>query len=593
MKKLKRIVIFDFDKTITKKDSFNDFLIFTFGKFKFWCCIFQNIFSILLYKLHKLTNAQVKSRMFKYFYNKKLYNDYVKDCQKYVKFRLDDIIRDDIKLLIQDYKENDFELVLLSASFKEWLEPWAKKNQFSKVICSRFTKNDNFIIGNIIEEESCYGKNKVNMLLKEFPNLQKNYSEIIAYGDSKSDYYFMDLATTKYKVLKNKIVMLDEEAIITDGLWRKSVSAIRAVGKTGVKVTVTGDTFLTIGMWSKFCSKKKKVINASTDKTAFGKDILKICKDSLNKPVLFPMEEPTILWCSEHREELEKVCYTLLADKESMKIALNKSETIKVAMKIDVPCPKSYFPKDVVELKKIIEKEKLQDYVIKPYHGSGSSGLLYGSLSQEIDLNEHWQKYGELILQERIPADGEGVGVSIIMDRNHEVKGVFAHKRLEQYPNSGGPSTQRIGIRNEKLVSNSIKLLKALNWVGVAMVEWKFDTVKKEYVLMEINPRFWGSLELSVRSGVNFPFLYYQLAKKRYVKKIDTYSVDKVCRWLIPGDVLRYLTKKNRESLSKFLKGFFKNSEEWDKEDKRCFFASIICQGLLILNPKYWKYIRK
>ena len=125
------------------------------------------------------------------------------------------------------------------------------------------------------------------------------------------------------------------------------------------------------------------------------------------------------------------------------------------------------------------------------------------------------------------------------------------------------------------------------------MVEWKYNPNINDYVLMEINPRFWGSLELAVRSGVDFPYLYYQIAKNREVSKIIKYDLNYNCRWLIPGDILRYLTKKDRESFKKFCKGIFKNSEEWDKNDKRGFFASIWCQGLLVLNPKYWKYIRK
>ena len=129
------------------------------------------------------------------------------------------------------------------------------------------------------------------------------------------------------------------------------------------------------------------------------------------------------------------------------------------------------------------------------------------------------------------------------------------------------------------MIDDSIRLLKSLHWVGIAMVEWKENKNTNKPVLMEINPRFWGSLELAIRSGVDFPYLYYQVAKGRKVKKITSYKTDIICRWLIPGDILRYLTKKNKEKLSTFLKGILRTSEEWDKEDKRVFFASFFCQG--------------
>lgn len=387
---------------------------------------------------------------------------------------------------------------------------------------------------------------------------------------------------------------MDKEiAIVTDGLWRKSISAIRSLGKKGIKVTVMGDSIFTTGMWSKFCYKKKKCLTASRDVDKFGQGLLEAINSSPSKPVILPMEDASLIWCSNHRKQLDKLSYILLPPKKSLEIAENKKETMRFAIEHNIDCPKTFFPKSARELKKIIEQEKLNDYVIKPYSGSGSSGIIYWSESQNVDLDKHWKTFGPLILQERIPAEGNGYGVSVLMDYNSDVVCYFGHKRLEQYPNSGGPSTQRIGYYNKKMIDDSIRLLKSLHWVGIGMVEWKENKNTNKPVLMEINPRFWGSLELAIRSGVDFPYLYYQVAKGRKVKKITSYKTDIICRWLIPGDILRYLTKKNKEKLSTFLKGILRTSEEWDKEDKRVFFASFFCQGCLALNPRYWKYIRK
>ena len=384
-----------------------------------------------------------------------------------------------------------------------------------------------------------------------------------------------------------------ETAIVTDGLWRKSISAIRSLGKEHIAVTVMGDSILTTGMWSRFCYKKEKCATAASNPESFGKGLEKAIAHTTNKPVILPMEDATLMWCSENRKKLSKKSYLLLPPIESLRIAENKMETMKYAIKHKIHCPKTFFPKTVKELKKILEKQELPDYVLKPYSGSGSAGILYWSEAQEVNLEEHWQRFGPLIVQERIPKEGEGYGISILMDQKSNVICYFGHRRLEQYPNSGGPSTQRIGFYQQQLIDESVRLLKSLHWSGVAMVEWKENPLTKEFVLMEINPRFWGSLELAVRSGVNFPYLYYQVAKGRKVNPVTNYSTTTVCRWLIPGDILRYLTKPKREKLSTFLKHCLKESEEWDKQDKRTFFASIICQGCLVFNPKYWKYIRK
>ncbi|MDD2518492.1 MAG: ATP-grasp domain-containing protein [Bacilli bacterium] len=390
----------------------------------------------------------------------------------------------------------------------------------------------------------------------------------------------------------NKYNTIQPKALVTDGLWRKSISVIRSLGKQNIYVTVCAESLLTTGRWSKFTSKTIKIPTINTNEEVFDSKILSFLANEKDRVVLFPMEDASLIWCSENYNKIKEKVYILLPPKESLEIAENKALTIKQAINNNIPCPKTFFPATPFELINLISEFE-GDFVIKPYHGSGSSGLIYGSDVDNYDLEDHWKKYGNLILQERIPSEGYGCGMSILMDKNSEVIAYFGHKRLEQYPNSGGPSTQRIGIKDEYLLELSVKLLKSLKWIGVAMVEWKYNPETEEMVLMEINPRFWGSLELAVRSGVDFPYLYYQLAIGKSLKPITEYRTDLVCRWLLPGDILRYLSKKNKEKLKIFLKDILKQSEEWDKKDIRCFFASFICQILLAINPKYWKYIRR
>jgi predicted ATP-grasp superfamily ATP-dependent carboligase len=141
----------------------------------------------------------------------------------------------------------------------------------------------------------------------------------------------------------------------------------------------------------------------------------------------------------------------------------------------------------------------------------------------------------------------------------------------------------------------SLQLLAELKWQGVAMVEWKIDPRTGTAMLMEINPRFWGSLELSVRSGVDFPVLYARAAAG-HPQTAPPPVLGRRCRWLIPGDVLRWLTadRSKRESLRTFCSGLPYTAEEWDGRDLPGFAASIICQALaVIFLPKYRKLLRR
>ena len=85
------------------------------------------------------------------------------------------------------------------------------------------------------------------------------------------------------------------------------------------------------------------------------------------------------------------------------------------------------------------------------------------------------------------------------------------HRRIRERLVMGGPSTCAESVYDSKLLDYGLRVLKNLKWHGVAMVEFKKDSIDGEFKLMEINPKFWGSLDLAIASGVDFPYLLYNM----------------------------------------------------------------------------------
>jgi len=105
--------------------------------------------------------------------------------------------------------------------------------------------------------------------------------------------------------------------------------------------------------------------------------------------------------------------------------------------------------------------------------------------------------------------DGKGYGIEMLMHEGNLIA-VFSHKRLREYPVSGGASSYRESVvLDEELFAYSEALLKELKWTGLAMVEFKVNGSEK--ILMEINGRVWGSLPLAIASGVDFPLMLVEL----------------------------------------------------------------------------------
>ena len=108
-----------------------------------------------------------------------------------------------------------------------------------------------------------------------------------------------------------------------------------------------------------------------------------------------------------------------------------------------------------------------------------------------------------LLIQQRIT--GDGIGVFLLRhDRTSVLK--FGHRRLREKPPAGGVSTYREAVvPSPELVSKCEQMLDRLEFNGPAMVEFKEDNASGELVLMEVNARLWGSVQLAIDAGFDFP----------------------------------------------------------------------------------------
>ncbi len=145
-----------------------------------------------------------------------------------------------------------------------------------------------------------------------------------------------------------------------------------------------------------------------------------------------------------------------------------------------------------------------------------------------------------LLVQERIL--GPGIGIFLLV-WNGQVVAAFAHRRLREKPPAGGVSVLCESVPlDEALLEVSVSLLRCFDWSGVAMVEYKRDAETGEPVLMEINGRFWGSLQLAVDSGVDFPRLLLECALGKSPAPVTSYRVGVRNRWWW-GDADHLLTR--------------------------------------------------
>ena len=325
--------------------------------------------------------------------------------------------------------------------------------------------------------------------------------------------------------------------LVTDGHFRKTLAVVRSLGQKGVQVTVGERTFLNTSFFSKYCTRRLIYPSPRLAPNQFIEFFLKEIERN-RYDCLFPMEEETLLLLAKYHSDVSRHTYLLSPDLKKIEFTRDKRNLMEFAEAHGIPTPKTFQivpePSKVdgsrPESNKVDGRpafDRLQTLdpgvddipipaVIKPRISSGSLGIVY--VRKKEDLVPSYQRvharFPFPIVQEWIPDGGGIYGFSALLDEASSVKAAFVHKKLRMYPVEGGPSTLGEGVEHPQIMELGLSLLKSLNWVGVGMAEFKVDPRDGIPKLMEVNPRFWGSLQLAIISGVDFPYLMLKLAKR-------------------------------------------------------------------------------
>jgi predicted ATP-grasp superfamily ATP-dependent carboligase len=339
------------------------------------------------------------------------------------------------------------------------------------------------------------------------------------------------------------------DVFITDGHWRKTLAATRALGLKGASVTVGETTRLATAVFSKYCHRSVVYPPPLVSPQRFV-DFLYRFLTRHPCDMLLAMEDQTLDLVARHREQFARLTYVPVVTHAQLRAARQKDTVLKLATALGIPVPRTWHIESLSQVE-TLKASLPYPLVIKPKMGSGAVGIAYPRNAGELVDQYHQvhRRFPFPLIQEKIPLTGPGYGASFLMDENSAVKAAFVHKRLREYPVTGGASTLRESVRYDTLRDMGEALLKALDWFGVAMVEFKIDPRDGTPRLMEINPRFWGSLALAIEAGVNFPYLLLRLARGENFKPVEHYTVGKRCRWLLPGDLLHFIHNPRRARL--------------------------------------------
>jgi phosphatidylglycerophosphatase C len=190
----KRIAFFDFDGTITTKDSLLSFIFFRYGKWKTLIGLSMVIPFYTAYLLRLISVQRAKEQVFRRFFKNEKTTDFELSCNQFVKEVLPSLVRPKAIQEIRKHQELGTDVVVISASPQNWLSPWCK--QFNATLISTKLETEDGILTGRIDGNNCRGKEKVNRIISSYA--LKEYDEVYAYGDTKGDKPMLELATFRF-----------------------------------------------------------------------------------------------------------------------------------------------------------------------------------------------------------------------------------------------------------------------------------------------------------------------------------------------------------------------------------------------------------
>lgn len=344
--------------------------------------------------------------------------------------------------------------------------------------------------------------------------------------------------------------MKSGRVLVLDANQRSALAVTRSLGRSGVLVDTADCTSTSLAGESRFSQRYLKSPNVTESPREYLSWLSNILTVN-DYDAVFPVTEVTSQLLLKHYKEPEKIGLPFPPIERVMQLA-DKGQLMRKAGELNLPFPGTQWFDSSSDLDKSSLSYPL---VIKPCLSRIFTGSRWintrvrvirseKELMSELVVSDYLNHY-PFMLQEFVP--GRGAGVFCLYNQGKAVA-FFAHNRIREKPPEGGVSVLSESVEVDPLMkSHAVKLLDGVGWHGVAMVEFRVSDDGTPY-LMEVNTRFWGSLQLAVDSGVDFPLWLWQIGTNRFNGNVpESYQVGRRLRWFL-GDL---------DSLYLMLKGQF------------------------------------
>lgn len=304
--------------------------------------------------------------------------------------------------------------------------------------------------------------------------------------------------------------------LLTDGGARQTLTILHGLKRLGCHITVLCSSIFDVCYASKLPDKKILDKNAAGSSDKF-EDFLLSVLSTQQYDVLLPVAEMTTNKVTLHEYEYRKYTKLACAPRRAYIQAFDKQNTFEHAMNLGIPCPKTRRKDQSVE--EFINETEFP-LIIKPRSGMGSIGFHKFERKEDFwtYIEEHNIDVDQYVLQKFIKYD-KYLGAILFVDHKGNICMSYADEVLRWFPIDAGTACLIRSIDNPELLDNAGRLLKAMNWQGVAALSFMIDKTDGVPKLQEINGRIPASIKLSWQCGFNVARLLLEMAYDQNVTR--------------------------------------------------------------------------
>ncbi len=382
--------------------------------------------------------------------------------------------------------------------------------------------------------------------------------------------------------------MTTPPVIVTDGEARAALASVRSLGAAGLPVHVVASKPSSLAACSRFAVREHVLPDPERAPGAWA-EALAALASALPGSLILPVTE--IALGTLYETDLLPECRVAAPGPSEYGIAVDKHELIERARAAGLDAPRSVLIEDLESLAElpqgfrfpVVLKARRSRWFEDGAWRLGGVRIVEHETELSAAVRDHGFAAGAL-LQEFVPGHGEGL---FFLMENGVPRARFAHRRLREKPPWGGVSVLCQSVEPDPVLARaSERLLGDLGWHGVAMVEFR-RAPDGRAALMEVNPRLWGSLQLAIDAGVDFPRLLASLYRGEPLPPVEP-RIGVRTRWLF-GDLDHLAIALRRRSVrrglgrsapglvAQFVRSFFDGTrlEVWRRDDPGPFRAEL------------------